>query len=641
MDGRLNAHVLFSEEVPEQVLNDFKAELKIGFINRPLSNYSLIQLARQVGVDKLNKHNFEKAGVDNDEQTALLAGSTIAEITCESYKKALKDVPENMALGFMPFDTNDGLSDVKWQEHYTYVLELFEASPIFETRNPDLCAAFNGEVTEGNKDWIENFQFALGNTPRLAVSGSDAHQFAGVAGDNNRRGYGNFPSGKVTWIKAEPSFSGLQQAIKEPAKRSFIGSKPPKLSVYEANRSQFIDSIDIVRNPVARDEKVEWLDGTSIKLNMDLVAVIGNKGSGKSALADITALLGNSKQSHHFSFLKKDRFRGRNGEPAKYFDATLTWADEQATTLNLAENSASDSVELVKYIPQGHFEELCNAHVSGKSDAFEQELRSVIFSHADDGTRLGALDFDQLVEAQENTVREKLSHTRASLMSLNREISEKESQQEPEVKSSILKKIKHKQHLLEELEKVKPSEVDKPTDELSPEQNEIAEKLDQLSEKIKSLTEKKLSNSDSLTKVSSKLKATKNLKERIELLKRDFDSFAQSAESDAQLLGIKLNDVAKLTLSSDKLDKIENELTQEMIDIQSVSQTIDDEIETLKKNQQDLTNQLNAPLQKYQKYNEELSAWQSKVAEEKGSKEDPSSLEGLKARLEQLNNLPQ
>ena len=208
---------------------------------------------------------------------------------------------------------------------------------------------------------------------------------------------------------------------------------------------------------------------------MDLVAVIGNKGSGKSALADITALLGNSKQSHHFSFLKKIG-SGVEMESLRSILMQPTWADEQATTLNLAENSASDSVELVKYIPQGHFEELCNAHVSGKSDAFEQELRSVIFSHADDGTRLGALDFDQLVEAQENTVREKLSHTRASLMSLNREISEKESQQEPEVKSSILKKIKHKQHLLEELEKVKPSEVDKPTDELSPEQNEIDRK---------------------------------------------------------------------------------------------------------------------------------------------------------------------
>lgn len=641
MENRLNAHVLFSNDVADQVLNDFKAELKIGLINRSLSDYSLVQLARNVGADKLKAHNFDKDKVDEDERTALMAGSTIAEITCESYKKALKDVPENMALGFMPFDTNDGLSEVKWQEHYAYVLELFETSPIFETRKPDLCSAFNGVVTDGNKGWIENFQFALGNTPRLAVSGSDAHQFIGVAGDNNKRGYGNFPSGKVTWIKADPSFAGLQQAIKEPAKRSFIGSKPPKLSVYEASRSQFIDSIDIVRAPVAKDENGEWLGGTSIKLNMDLVAVIGNKGSGKSALADITALLGNSKQSRHFSFLKKDRFRGRNGEPAKYFDATLTWADEQASTLNLAENSASDSVELVKYIPQGHFEELCNSHVSGKSDAFEQELRSVIFSHADDGTRLGALNFDQLVEAQESTVREKLSHTRASLMKLNREISEKASQQEPEVKNTIFKKIKHKQHLLDELEKVKPTEVEKPTDEQSPDQKAVAEKLTQLTEEIITLTEKKLLNSESLTKVSLKLKATTNLKERIKLLKRDFDSFAESAEPDAQLLGIKLNDVAKLNISSENLDKIENELTQNLIDLQSANQATDDEVENLKKNKESLTNQLNAPLQKYQKYNEELSSWQSKVAEERGSKENPNSLEGLKARLEQLNNLPQ
>jgi DNA repair exonuclease SbcCD ATPase subunit len=77
-----------------------------------------------------------------------------------------------------------------------------------------------------------------------------------------------------------------------------------------------------------------------------------------------------------------------------------------------------------------------------------------------------------------------------------------------------------------------------------------------------------------------------------------------------------------------------------MIEVQSANRVIDEEVETLKKEQQSLTDQLNAPLQKYQKYSEELSAWQSKVAEEKGNREDPSSLDGLKARFEQLNNLP-
>jgi len=40
-----------------------------------------------------------------------------------------------------------------------------------------------------------------------------------------------------------------------------------------------------------------------IPFNPGLVAIIGNKGSGKSALSDTIGLLGNSKQQFHFSFL--------------------------------------------------------------------------------------------------------------------------------------------------------------------------------------------------------------------------------------------------------------------------------------------------------------------------------------------------
>ena len=109
----------------------------------------------------------------------------------------------------MPFTTSDELAEVKWQEHYAYCLGLFKSSPIFETRNLDTWGAFVGNRTDGNDEWIDNFQKALGGIPRLAVSGSDAHIFKGVKGDNNKRGYGDFPSDKATWIKADPTFLGL------------------------------------------------------------------------------------------------------------------------------------------------------------------------------------------------------------------------------------------------------------------------------------------------------------------------------------------------------------------------------------------------------------------------------------------------
>lgn len=414
IDARLNAHVIFSNEISDQNLNDFKSKLTVERITRPLSNDSLICLARSVGEDKLKHHGFNKNTIDSNDDKALIAGSTIAEINCDSYKKAISEVPDGMAIGFMPFNTNDGLADVKWQDHYAYVFGLFDSSPIFETRQDDTWAAFVGLETTGNAKWFKNFQVALNNTPRLAVSGSDAHQFKGVKGDNNKRGYGDFPSNKTTWIKADTTFQGLLQAIKEPAKRSFIGEIPTKLHELNSNKTLYIDSINIkkVSNKVGIGE---WLDGCNVPLNHDLVAIIGNKGSGKSALADIIALLGNSKRKSHFSFLKKDRFRGKSGEPAKHFEGNLIWHDGSEQRCNLNDDPHPDFVERVRYIPQGHFEELCNEHISGASNAFEQELRTVIFSHTDESTRLGALDFEQLIDQQENSYRNQLSELRRDL----------------------------------------------------------------------------------------------------------------------------------------------------------------------------------------------------------------------------------
>ena len=324
MAARLNAHVLFSNEIDDQYLKDFLSRLKLELTNQPLSRHALISYARNAGADKLKKHGFEKGKIALDDDQAFEAGCKIAEINVDSYKDAIRLVPDGQAIGFMPFSTNDGLDSIDHMEHYAYALGLFESSPIFETRKPDLWAAFCGVETEGNKKWISNFQAALKGIPRLAVSGSDAHRFRGN-GDNDNRGYGDFPSGKRSWLKANPTWKGLLQALKEPAKRSFLGERPPKLERINQHKTFYIDRIRISKSSESTLTD-SWLHGTEIPLNPDLIAIIGNKGSGKSALADVLALLGNSQQSAHFSFLKRDRFRGKSGEPARQFHGRITVA---------------------------------------------------------------------------------------------------------------------------------------------------------------------------------------------------------------------------------------------------------------------------------------------------------------------------
>ena len=82
---------------------------------------------------------------------------------------------------------------------------------------------------------------------------------------------------RYSWIKGALTFDALRQACIDPAGRAFVGVKPPT----QAFPSQVISQVDIAFAP--------WATTPKIPLNSGLVAIIGARGSGKTALADIVA----------------------------------------------------------------------------------------------------------------------------------------------------------------------------------------------------------------------------------------------------------------------------------------------------------------------------------------------------------------
>lgn len=636
-NGRLNAHVLFSDQTQDQTLLDFKAALRVAIIDRPLSDAALIQLAQALSEDILKVHSFNKADMTN-ETKAFHAGASMAEITAESYRQAIDQVEEGLAIGFMPYDTSDGLVEVKWQDHYAYFIGLFKSSPIFESRDPHLRSCFVGEETEKNKAFLKKFQEGLGNIPRLVVSGSDAHCFVGVKGDNDRRGYGDFPTSKITWIKADPTFQGLQQAVMEPAKRSFIGERPPKQIEIDENKTFFIDRVSVSKQ--ISTAPGNWLDGTDLPLNSDLVAIIGNKGSGKSALADVIALLGNSRQKLHFSFLQKNRFRGKSGDPAKNFVGKLTWLDATQETRNLNDDPPADKVEMVRYIPQGHFEDLCNAHVTGSSDAFEKELRAVIFSHAGESIRLGALDFDQLIDQQESGFRVQLNDFRKDLHRINQEIAGFEEQLQLHVKSTLQELLLVKTRKIEEHDKLKPAPLEKPAVELTPEQQEAATQLETVAGKLKALEEAASANSRNELALAGKLKAIQSVRERLRVLERAHRQFVEDTTKDLAVLGLKPEQLVTLTVSAQTLDDIANAIPAEQAKLKADADAVTEQRAKLLSEQTAINAKLNAPQLAYQQNLQALEIWSAKLAELKGTSDTPDSLLGLQARIKQLDELP-
>jgi ABC-type lipoprotein export system ATPase subunit len=468
------------------------------------------------------------------------------------------------------------------------------------------------------------------NSLKPCFHGSDAHTISKLFEPDKKR---------YCWVKADPTFLGLQQAIKEPDARSFIGEIPPKLIEVDGQKTYFIDRVEICKNSGSSLSEA-WLDECSVPLNTDLVAIIGNKGSGKSALADVIALLGNSRQKTHFSFLKKERFRGKSGEPAKHFVGTLLWRDLSQEQRNLNDDPPPDKVELVRYIPQGHFEDLCNEHVSGRSNAFECELRSVIFSHAGDSIRLGALDFDQLIEQQERSYRDQLTEFRKDLKRLNQEISGAEDQLQPDVKRTLQELRALKARQIEEHNKIKPVTIPKPTDELSPEQSATAAALEVALAKLKALDERDITHSALESFLAAKLKSIQNIRERMRLLERSYKQFQDDAAKDIETLSLKSSDLVTFTLNNNVLDEIAKTIPEKQMELKTALANDLNEKAKLQADQITLNAKLNAPQLAYQQNLKAHEDWAVKLGELTGAPDAPETLKGLETRIAQLEGLP-
>ena len=223
------------------------------------------------------------------------------------------------------------------------------------------------------------------------VHGSDAHSEEKIFAPDLDR---------FCWIKADPTFEGLRQIIYEPDSRVYIGKQPPAAH----DQSKVIEQISI--------SGVEgWFATQSIKLNSGLNAIIGGKGSGKTALADTIAFACGAWEETSRSFLTRAKSELKNQLSVK-----IGWADG---TLVDSKFPASPSIAkpLVKYLSQQFVEKLCTDDLEGTE--LVHEIEKVVFSHLDEAERLGASSFTELRTLRVNSIRDHRSTLRAKISQAN------------------------------------------------------------------------------------------------------------------------------------------------------------------------------------------------------------------------------
>ena len=211
------------------------------------------------------------------------------------------------------------------------------------------------------------------------LHGSDAHKLEDVA----------TPFGdRFSWIKGALEFDALRQACIDPGGRAHVGAEPPA----SATPSQVIAQIEILDSP--------WATTPVIQLNPGLVAIIGARGSGKTALADmiaagcdsITDESWNADEWANPSFLVRARPLIGDGK------VKVSWAagEPSVRSLDGADANGPFAYQRVRYLSQQFVEELCSS--SGLTDGLLREIERVIFEAHPDEERDGALDFEELLE---------------------------------------------------------------------------------------------------------------------------------------------------------------------------------------------------------------------------------------------------
>lgn len=638
VDFRLNIQVVMSDALTKQQLLDFKAALQIhiGVSDRPLSNESLAAYARTLDPSKAKVYGFEPSDFSDDSKLIQL-GSMTVKVTRESLRRAINQAPPDTCLVIMPYDTSDGLQKLDWKKHPYDDNYFMQSAHMFETRTPDNVDLFLGRETDKNRQFLCNFLKTMGGKPKPAISGSDAHKIAD---------YGVFPSGRITWIKADPSFEGLRQVVNEPRERSFIGLIPPKLDHIQKNKTKYINAIHLQRKPTATLAET-WFDNT-IPLNPDLVAIIGNKGKGKSALTDTIGLLSNTKQYADLTFLSDKNFRQPKDNKAKHFQATLTWESGTPVTKGLDGAVDTQQPEMVKYIPQNFLETICTQLGRIEESNFDRELKKVIFSHVEMAERLGKASLDELIAYKTSEATAKIRFLKQELHTINEEVVAIEEMSSPEYRQKIDNLLKVKQEELAVHEKSIPDEVAKPEND-PVKQKEIADvaaAIETVKKELGECEQQILEATQEQGKLVQLISTADRLLARLENLHRQLQAFSSESQADFASIGVKEDAVLKVTLDQkpllDKRDDFSGQKTKldAKLDPENVASLLQTKLRVQTTIDQ-LQTKLDEQNKKYQAYQTALAEWEKKKQEIIGSDDATGSIKYYECQLQNLNTVPQ
>lgn len=513
----INLHLLVSPDDAEHVerIEEALGRLKVRRNNEDIP-------CSQAGLLRLGK--LTKPDLKSTPEAAYCEGVNQFKVDFEHFRNwfVAEEWLSRNALVAIAAGSGDGASGLIDGGYQATRREIYAFADIIFSGNPNEREAWLG------RGGIPAEEFESVRLPKPVVHGSDAHSIAKLFEPDNRR---------YCWIKADPTFEGLRQILYEPEDRVWIGELPP--TTHEART--------VVDMLVVADSNGWFEDGRDIPLNSGLVAIIGLKGSGKTALADIIAFTAGAQLDEENSFLTRAK------EHISGLNSLLVWTDGTPEPAVVPDQPGGQSGASVKYLSQKFVDNLCSGDVL--SEELHREIESVIFLHLELEDRLDAESFDELRQMRTHAIR-------AARAEINNQIHQESEliADTDERRATILKKTARRIDLPNQIAKVAKS---------MPQINDQA--TAKLIKNLQTLREQHTALGQTVASARATKQRVQDIERQIALKLADLAKFWTSAAAALKQVGFSAPDIAKLAPSWTKHPEI----------FQSRAQQLDNQIVTL------------------------------------------------------------
>lgn len=270
--------------------------------------------------------------------------------------------------------------------------ELLKWSHFVFSGNPNDRAHYLGQKQGISKEEIIRQYRSL----KPCVHGSDAHAIDTLFKPDEDR---------YCWIKGDPTFNGLRQILWEPEDRVHVGVLPPQPS----DHSQQIRSVSISNSS-------GWFAIDSIELNAGLVAVIGEKGAGKTAIADLASFA----SGYPMDRKSVSSFMAKGALHLSGTKVELEWGGGDQTEGILTDSPLITTRPRVRYLSQDFVERLCSSDHEGTE--LQKAIEDVVFARLDEVQKEGYSSFGELRKAREASSNIQKEGLRGELATLHKEV---------------------------------------------------------------------------------------------------------------------------------------------------------------------------------------------------------------------------